>query len=333
MTNSHTNLLDVALQYHDALPKRLRQYLNGRGIPDDIINSHILGWNGWRITIPIYNRQGEVTFFKLAKDPQDERPAPKMQTSPGGGVELYGWDRVLQNPEQIIICEGEFDRLVLEAQGFYAVTSTGGAATFRSEWAQAIHAIPQVFACFDRDQAGRNGAMIVTTMISHAKVVEWPEDVGDSGDVTDFFVRLKRSPEEFVKLLNEARPANPPPQEERARRTTPPQNTDSLLAKRTQRIRDAVPIADVIGQYVDLRPSGRTFRGRCPFHDDHTPSLVVYPHNQNFHCFGCQAHGDVITFIQRMESMSFGQALEALDPSTSPNESQSKHDNSESKAA
>src|SRR2546423_10832270 len=85
MTTSHTNLIDVALQYHDALPKRLRQYLNGRGIPDHIINSHILGWNGWRITIPIYNRKGEVVFFKLAKDPDDSRPAPKMLTSPGGG--------------------------------------------------------------------------------------------------------------------------------------------------------------------------------------------------------------------------------------------------------
>ena len=131
--HNSTAYFNVTEEYHDALPKRLRQYLNGRGIPDHIINSHILGWNGWRITIPIYNRKGEVVFFKLAKDPDDSRPAPKMLTSPGAGVELYGWDRVLQKPEQIIICEGEFDRLVLEAQGFFAVTSTGGAATFRPE--------------------------------------------------------------------------------------------------------------------------------------------------------------------------------------------------------
>ena len=333
MTTSPTNLLDVALQYHDALPKRLRHYLNGRGIPDEIINSHILGWNGWRITIPIYNRQGEVTFFKLAKDPQDERPAPKMLTSPGAGVELYGWDRIVQKPEQIIICEGEFDRLVLEAQGFFAVTSTGGAATFRPEWAKVIRAIPQVYLCFDRDQAGRNGAMIVGLMIPHAKVIELPKEVGESGDVTDFFVRLNRSPEDFSILLNEAQPVSLAAQEERQRRNASFQSTDSLLAKRIGRIKSAMPIADIVGQYVRLRPSGRTLVGCCPFHDDRTPSFVVYPHSGTFHCFGCRAHGDVISFIQQMEGMSFGQALEALDPTTSSNGNQPQQNQPKKEAA
>jgi DNA primase len=333
MTTSPTNLLDVALQYHDALPKQLRQYLNGRGIPDEIVNSHILGWNGWRITIPIYNRKGEVTFFKLAKDPQDERPAPKMLTSPGAGVELYGWDRLLQKPERIIICEGEFDRLVLEAQGFFAVTSTGGAATFRPEWAKAIRSIPQVYVCFDRDQAGRNGAMIVGLMIPHAKVIELPEAVGESGDVTDFFVRLKRSAEEFLMLLNEAQPVNPAAQGDRPRRSGSSQSTDSLLARRIQRIKSAMPVADVVGQYVNLRHSGRTLVGRCPFHDDRTPSFVVYPHSETFHCFGCRAHGDVISFIQQMEGMSFAQALEALDSSTSSNGNQPQQNQPKKEAA
>jgi DNA primase len=333
MTTTHTNLIDVALQHHDALPKRLRQYLNSRGIPDHIINSHILGWNGWRITIPIYNQQGEVVFFKLAKDPQDERPASKMLTSPGGGVELYGWDRVLQKPEQIIICEGEFDRLVLEAQGFFAVTSTGGAATFRPEWAKAIRSIPQVYVCFDRDQAGRNGAMLVTLIIPRAKVIELPEEVGEAGDVTDYFVRLKRGPEEFMRLLEAAQPAKPFARQNLPRRNTSTHSTDSLLAKRIQRIRSAMPIAEVISQYVNLRLSGRTLVGRCPFHDDRTPSFVVYPHSETFHCFGCRAHGDVINFVQQMEGMGFGQALEALDPSTSYNGNQSQQNKQRQKAA
>jgi DNA primase len=332
MNITPTNLIDVALQHHDALPKRLRQYLNGRGIPDHIINSNILGWNGWRITIPIYNREGEVVFFKLAKDPDDSRPAPKMLTSPGAGVELYGWDRVLQRPKQIIICEGEFDRLVLEAQGFFAVTSTGGAATFRPEWAKAIRSIPQVYACFDRDQAGLNGTMIVTLMIPQAKVVELPEEVGEAGDVTDYFVRLKRGPEEFVRLLEAAHPAQPMRQERPPR--SPIQSTDSLLAKRIQRIKSAMPIVDVIYQYVvNLRPSGRTFVARCPFHDDRTPSFVIYPQSETFHCFGCRAHGDVISFVQQMEGMSFGQALEALDPPTSSNENKPQQNQSDQKAA
>src|ERR1044072_4329818 len=168
---SPTNLLDLAIQYHDALPARIRAYLHSRGIPDELIDSHLLGWNGWRITIPIHNRQGEVTFFRLAKDPEDTRPAPKMISSPGSAVELYGWDEVLRHPQQIIICEGEFDRLVLQARGFAAVTSTGGAVTFRPQWADALRSIKEVYLCFDRDQAGKTGAKIVALMIPQAKVL------------------------------------------------------------------------------------------------------------------------------------------------------------------
>src|ERR1051325_4507176 len=103
------NVLDLAIQYHDALPARIREYLNSRGIPNEVVNSNLLGWNGWRITIPIYNRQGQVVYFRQAKDPADSRPAPKMISSPGSTVALYGWDQELKRPARIVICEGEFD--------------------------------------------------------------------------------------------------------------------------------------------------------------------------------------------------------------------------------
>ena len=100
---------------------RLRRYLNDRGIVDEVISKHLIGWNGQRVTIPITDREGNVACFKLAKDPADTTASPKMLFSPAR-AELYGWERVLARPEQIIICEGEFDRLVLESQGFAAVT-------------------------------------------------------------------------------------------------------------------------------------------------------------------------------------------------------------------
>src|SRR6266852_1572454 len=129
---THSDLLDLAIKYHEELPDRIRQYLNDRGIPDAIIDSHLLGWNGLRITIPIYDRKGKVVYFKLAKDPEEKVAGPKMLASPGTTVELYGWDRVIAQPSPLVICEGEFDRLVLEANGFAAVTSTGGAGAFRA---------------------------------------------------------------------------------------------------------------------------------------------------------------------------------------------------------
>src|SRR5579859_2014088 len=124
---TNLDLQALALDYHRRLPLRLRNYLNDRGIPDQLIHSHLLGWDGRRITIPITVSQGAVAFFKLAKDPADASGSPKMLFTPGARAELYGWDRVLAKPDQIIICEGEFDRLVLESKGFAAVTSTGGA--------------------------------------------------------------------------------------------------------------------------------------------------------------------------------------------------------------
>lgn len=333
MTYQH-NKLDLAIQYYDALPKRIRQYLNGRGIPDETIDSNILGWNGWRITIPIYNQQGEVTFFRLAKDPEDKRPAPKMHSSPGSSVELYGWDEVLKRPSQIVICEGEFDRLVLQAQGFAAVTSTGGAVTFRPQWADALRSIKEVYLCFDRDLAGKSGAHIIALMIPQAKVIELPEKVGQGGDVTDFFVRLKRSREDFLKLLESAKPIPQAHQMPSPRTRKPAQSMDSLLAQRKERIKSGMPIEKVIAEYVQLKPSGtHTLVGQCPFHDDRTPSFTVYLQNDTYHCFGCRAHGDVISFVRAMENLSFGQALEVLDSSISNNESKPKNNSSKRNAA
>lgn len=328
------NRLNEAIRYHEALPAKIRLYLNGRGIPDEIINSYLLGWNGWRITIPIYDRDGRVVLFKLAKDPKDTGPGPKMLASLGATVELYGWEHLVRRPSQIVVCEGEFDRLVLEARGFAAVTSTGGAATFRPQWAQELRPIDEVYVCFDRDQAGRNGTAVVTLMIPTARVVELPEEVGPGGDVTDFFVRLGRSSEEFVRLLKTARPASPLSQEIRPDRPPLAQSTDALLNTRIERIKREFPIETVIEEYVPLRASGEsTLVGLCPFHQDRTPSLTVYPVTGTFHCFGCRAHGDVISFVRAMEHLSFGEALEAFDQLITDDESKPRQDSSQDKAA
>lgn len=310
---NHQTLFDIAFKYHEALPQRIREYLNGRGIPDEIIDAHLLGWNGWRITIPIANKEGEITFFRLAKDPDDQSLSPKMLSSAGAKVELYGWEQVQQKPLQIIICEGEFDRLVLEAQGFAAVTSTAGAATFRPHWAKELLSIPQVYVCFDRDEAGRRGASIVGLMIPRAKLVELPEEVGKGGDVTDFFARLGRSREDFQKLLEQARPIQSLPQPVLTRRLVRAQRASSPWTARIERIKREVPIENVVGKYVKLRNSGQTQAALCPFHNDLIPSLTVYPSTGTFYCFGCRKHGDVITFLQEVERISFEQALDTLE--------------------
>ena len=63
-------------------------------------------------------------------------------------------------------------------------------------------------------------------------------------------------------------------------------------------VRERSPIADVIGDYIQLRPAGGgNLKGLCPFHDESTPSFNVTPVRGLFHCFGCGEGGDVITFL------------------------------------
>jgi len=302
----------VAVGFHEALPERIREYLHGRGIPDGIMSRYRLGWNGHRITIPITNREGVVAFFKLAKDPADTSDAPKMLVNAGGSVELYGWERVLAKTSPLVICEGEFDRLVLEARGFPTITSTGGCGVFRKEWADALAEIPEVYICFDNDEPGRDSALRVGRMIPQAKIVHLPDDVGPAGDVTDFFVRLGRSTDQFVDLLKVATPApqNPRPPHDRLPRSYDP---DSPLAKRIARLKSSVSIVEVIEPYVTLRIGHGVLRGHCPFHEDDTPSFTVYPATGTFHCFGCRVHGDAIAFLMEAAHLTFYQALEALE--------------------
>ena len=71
-------------------------------------------------------------------------------------------------------------------------------------------------------------------------------------------------------------------------------------------------IVDVVGGYVRLTKKSRNHFGLCPFHSERTPSFSVHAERQSFHCFGCGKSGDVITFIQEIEHLSFREAVEEL---------------------
>ncbi len=78
-------------------------------------------------------------------------------------------------------------------------------------------------------------------------------------------------------------------------------------------VRDRSPVADVVGEYVALRRAGGdSLKGLCPFHEEKSPSFHVRPSVGLYHCFGCDASGDVIDFIQRVEHLNFLEAVERL---------------------
>jgi DNA primase len=78
-------------------------------------------------------------------------------------------------------------------------------------------------------------------------------------------------------------------------------------------VRERSPIADVVGEYLQLRPAGGgSFKGLCPFHDERSPSFNVTPGKELYHCFSCQEGGDVISFVQKIERLSFSESVERL---------------------
>lgn len=77
-------------------------------------------------------------------------------------------------------------------------------------------------------------------------------------------------------------------------------------------LRQKVDLLEVIAPYVRLRRSGSSYTGLCPFHEEKTPSFHIHKGDTHYHCFGCGAHGDAITFLMQHAKMGFVEAIESL---------------------
>ena len=77
-------------------------------------------------------------------------------------------------------------------------------------------------------------------------------------------------------------------------------------------LKSTIDIVDVIGNYIELKKAGANYKANCPFHGEKTPSFVVSPSKQIFHCFGCGAGGDAIKFVMQSEHISYPEAIEKL---------------------
>lgn len=202
---------ELVEQYHQALPDNIRRYLNERGITDDLITQFKLGWGefygaNW-ITIPIPKKDApdEYALLKLRRDPdiKDEK-TPKMKVWPMGAThELFDW-QMFKGATSLVLCEGEFDCLVLLSKGIPAITSTGGCGTFKQEWVKEFSGLESVCVCYDNDPEGEKGAARVLDALKSIETLKLyqtrlPLDMGEGlKDVTDYFTKYGGDPQAFT---------------------------------------------------------------------------------------------------------------------------------------
>lgn len=77
-------------------------------------------------------------------------------------------------------------------------------------------------------------------------------------------------------------------------------------------IKQKVDVADLIGSYIPIKKAGRNFKANCPFHNEKSPSFVISPERQIWHCFGCAKGGDIFTFVEEYERVGFTESLKIL---------------------
>jgi len=84
------------------------------------------------------------------------------------------------------------------------------------------------------------------------------------------------------------------------------------MAGTADMIKEKLDIADIVRGYVSLSPAGKNLKGLCPFHKEKTPSFIVSPDRQTWHCFGCSEGGDMISFVMKYENIEFLDTLKLL---------------------
>lgn len=197
----------VVSEWHETLladEEALAAFTERRMISLDTIQEHEIGWDSStsRYTIPVYDQSGQlVNVRKYRMGAADHEQ--KFLNLPGHGDARVFMAQELAGTDWVVLAEGELDCLVLCERGYPAVSSTGGAKTFKPEWAD-MFTDKAVYVAYDADKAGDDGAVKVTNILRNFAAAVYRVRMPEPGwDVTDFFV-AGNTAEDFDNLLQRA---------------------------------------------------------------------------------------------------------------------------------
>lgn len=301
-----------------------KDWLSRRKITDEIIrvfgiHESVHPTLGLAITIPISDKDGHFLFNKYRRNPLEDIK-PKYVYDKGSSVNLFAAFRI-KDADTVLITEGEMDCLVAWSCNIPAVSSTGGALTFRPEWAEYLEG-KNVIICFDNDPAGGEGMAKALAILPKAKLLFLPDRPGIK-DISDYV-----SNGGDLNALITTAVALPSVEDviaHRADRISVWQSTyfhDAYMREYERRM------APVYKPFT-YRESDKLLRAKefpidqllkfkqnkicCLFHTEKTESLHYYPKTNTCYCFGsCGKRFDSIDIYQKLSGCSFKEAVNKL---------------------
>lgn len=209
--------IDLVSQYHQALMTLtgpLRDVLRDRrGFTDETLTRFQLGWDGERVTIPIFDEFNTLVNFRRYKwnSNDDQWKLLNFVDELGntyGEVRIFGIENLVnEDIEEVVWCEGETDRIINEQYGFPTACPTSGAGSWKPEWVKYFRNKKRVYIFQDNDEAGRNATKKLAERLcrtTEVYVVNWPDDFPHKGDITDFYTKCGFTAEDFRKLMDSA---------------------------------------------------------------------------------------------------------------------------------
>lgn len=174
-------------------------YLKEHGITIKFAKSQGLYWNENYLHIPVKDEDGNDSFIKSRNlNYKEDGEEPKYKNSVGSHATLFNYHAV-KNAPNIVLCEGEIDALRLTQSGIPALASSGGAGTFKDDWAKQL-CNKNIWVCYDNDDPGKIGAKKVLELIPHARGIVLPEGIKD---ICDYFIDGYTT-EDFLNLMESA---------------------------------------------------------------------------------------------------------------------------------